>query len=118
MSADAQHRRKEVPQTAVYPAEEVSDAPPLDGHERGFDRWITAILPAALLIVSVFILPIILLAANSFHRHTTLGQVSSEFTLENYRLFLTDPFYLEILGRTFLLGAVVVTICTLLGYPV
>ena len=38
------------------------------------------------------------------------AQVGDEFTLENYRNFFTDGFYLKILLNTFWLGAVVVVV--------
>jgi ABC-type spermidine/putrescine transport system permease subunit I len=44
--------------------------------------------------------------------------VGDELTLENYRSFLTDGFYLKIVLNTFWLGAVVVICCLVIGYPV
>ncbi|MGY2049733.1 ABC transporter permease [Methylobacterium sp. JK268] len=40
------------------------------------------------------------------------------YTLDHYRAVLTDPYYLRIIGRTFLLAGVVTLITAVLGYPV
>lgn len=40
------------------------------------------------------------------------------YTLEHYRTVLTDPYFLRIIGRTFLLAAVVTLITAVAGYPI
>lgn len=81
------------------------------------DRWAMLLLPALMALTLVFILPIVLLASQSFHPSAGLGVVGPEWTLENYRNFVTDPFYLGILLDTLLLGVIVVTVCMIVGYP-
>lgn len=75
------------------------------------------VLPAVIVLVAVFLLPIAHLSTNSFYPHKTLGQVGDQLTLENYGRFISDPFYLSILFYTFWLGFIVVTACLVLGYP-
>lgn len=79
--------------------------------------WGFLIIPAAVVLLIVFWLPTVLLAMNSFHRNQGLGQVSSDWTIENYVKFLSDPFYYGILLETFGLGVVVVCICIIIAYP-
>jgi putative spermidine/putrescine transport system permease protein len=80
--------------------------------------WVLAALPGVALLLLVFALPFLVLAENSLHLDEGLAQVSAEFTLSNYFTFLTDPFYLEILARTVLMGLIVVAGCAVLAYPV
>jgi putative spermidine/putrescine transport system permease protein len=80
--------------------------------------WGGLILPAALLLTLVFVLPIGQLALNSFHRNAGMGIVDPAWTLDNYLKFLGDPFYYGILLDTLLLGVVVVSICLVIGFPV
>jgi putative spermidine/putrescine transport system permease protein len=82
------------------------------------DLWLLALAPVLVTLAVAFFLPVLFLAANSLHRSTGMGQVGEEFTLDNYWSFLRDPFYLGIMLETFWLGAIVVMICVVLGYPV
>ena len=81
-------------------------------------RWGWYSLPGTIVLGLVFGFPIAYLCVNSFFRHAGLGQVEPDFTLANYSKFLTDWFYLSILADTFLLGAIVVSACVVLAYPV
>jgi putative spermidine/putrescine transport system permease protein len=83
-----------------------------------FDQWSLLLLPGLLALTVTFFLPMLLIASNSLHPNLGLAAVGSSWTLENYAKFLTDPFYLEILVETLFLGAVVVTVCMFIGYPV
>jgi putative spermidine/putrescine transport system permease protein len=80
--------------------------------------WGGLILPAVLVLILVFVLPIGQLALNSFHRNAGLGIVDPAWTLDNYLKFLGDPFYYGILLDTLLLGVLVVSICLVIGFPV
>ena len=82
------------------------------------DRWALMLLPGLAALTTVFFLPIVLLATNSFHPNEGLATVGPNWTLTNYVSFLTDTFYLGILFNTFELAAIVVIICMLIGYPV
>jgi putative spermidine/putrescine transport system permease protein len=80
--------------------------------------WWLVLLPGVLVLLLVFVLPVLSLASNSLHLNAGLGKVAPELTLRNYWVFLTDPFYLGILLYSFQLGAIVVGVCIVLGYPV
>jgi putative spermidine/putrescine transport system permease protein len=80
--------------------------------------WELLIVPALLLFIVMFVLPIAYLAVNSFHPFTGMGTFGDEWTAQNYVRFLTDRYYLGVLFDTFRVGFIVVTICMVIGYPV
>jgi putative spermidine/putrescine transport system permease protein len=80
--------------------------------------WSWFLLPALLLLLVVFFLPIVLLFSFSLRPHLGPGTVGDGVTLDNYLRFLTDPFYLGVLVDTLIIGFVVVSICLVLAYPV
>jgi putative spermidine/putrescine transport system permease protein len=80
--------------------------------------WGGLIVPAVLVLLLVFVLPIGQLALNSFHLKSGPGMIDPAWTLDNYVRFLSDPFYYGILLETFILGIVVVSICLVIGFPV
>lgn len=80
--------------------------------------WGGLIVPALLVLLLVFVLPIGQLAVNSFHAKAGPGMIDPSWTLDNYIRFLTDPFYYGVLFETFLLGIIVVSICLVIGFPV
>lgn len=55
--------------------------------------------------------------AYSFYRFIPGGQQVSAFIPDNYLRFLTDPFYLQILADTLLMGVAVTFFALLLSYP-
>jgi putative spermidine/putrescine transport system permease protein len=80
--------------------------------------WAMLSLPMVVTLALVFAIPIACLLVLSFFNMTGPAAVGDEFTLENYRNFFTDGFYLKIVLNTFWLGGVVVICCLLIGYPV
>lgn len=80
-------------------------------------KWALLSVPMVLTLAVVFALPIGSLIFLSFFGMTGPAQVSDEFSLENYRNFITDPFYYRIILNTFWLGGVVVICCLIIGYP-
>ncbi|MDF3074906.1 MAG: ABC-type spermidine/putrescine transporter, permease [Alphaproteobacteria bacterium] len=80
--------------------------------------WGGLIVPAVLVLLIVFVLPIGQLALNSLHVKAGPGMIDPTWTLDNYIRFLSDPFYYGILLETFILGIVVVSICLVIGFPV
>jgi putative spermidine/putrescine transport system permease protein len=78
-------------------------------------NWL--ILPAVLMLLPAFVLPLILLAARSLHPAASMGQESTTLTLTNYQRFLSDPFYWQLLGNTSMLGALVAVTALLLALP-
>ncbi|TPJ38277.1 ABC transporter permease [Mesorhizobium sp. B2-6-5] len=73
---------------------------------RDLGRWLP-LVPVLLFLLGFFVAPI----GELLHRSATDG--SSAY----YKIF-TDTYYLAVVGRTFMLSAVVTAISTLLGYPV
>jgi len=80
--------------------------------------WALASLPMTAVLTFVFAVPIGCLIVLSFFSMTGPAAVDDQFTLQNYRNFFTDGFYLKIILNTFWLGAVVVFFCLIIGYPV
>jgi putative spermidine/putrescine transport system permease protein len=81
-------------------------------------NWAMLSVPMVLTLAVVFALPIGSLIGLSFFGMTGPAQVGDEFSLENYRNFVTDAFYHRIIFNTFWLGGVVVLCCLIVGYPV
>ncbi|AMN41171.1 ABC transporter permease [Rhodoplanes sp. Z2-YC6860] len=81
-------------------------------------KWALLSAPMLLTLAIVFAVPIGWLIALSFFSSTGPAQVGDEVSLENYRNFITDPFYYRIIFNTFWLGGVVVLCCLIVGYPV
>lgn len=67
-------------------------------------------LPLLILIILAFNIPLILMLLRSFF--------SPEPTLEHYIYILENPIYLQILGNTFRIAAMVTILSIVLGYPV
>jgi putative spermidine/putrescine transport system permease protein len=85
---------------------------------RRIDIWVWILLFPAVVLGTVFGMPIADLIALSFHEMSGPGQVGSDLTLQNYVAFITDPFFLGMLWNTFVLGLIVVLSCLIIGYPV
>ncbi len=96
----------------------IAGAAPASGRHAVWRDWTWFALPAVALLAVVFFVPMAYLAGFSLHPHRGPGAMGKEFTLANYVRFVSDPFYLGILADTLLIGAIVVSVCLLLGYPV
>jgi len=75
------------------------------------------VLPALVIIVFFFIIPLVLLLFLGFVEFEK-GKIIYNFSLSNYSRFFFDRFYLLILGRTFVTAIVVTFLCIALGYPI
>jgi putative spermidine/putrescine transport system permease protein len=95
---------------------EQSDAPART--RRAADVWLWIVLPTTVVFALIFVAPLADLIQLSFHAMTGPAQVGSAFTFANYRAFITDPFFLQILLRTCWLGLLVTLGCLAIGYPV
>ena len=82
------------------------------------DVWLWVLLPTVAALALIFGLPLADLIAVSLHEMTGPAQVGDTLTLEHYRAFVTDPFFITMVARTFWLGFLVVALCLLIGYPV
>lgn len=85
---------------------------------RQADPWLWILLPTLAVFGLIFAAPLVDLVALSFHQMSGPAQVGAAFTLANYRAFVTDAFYLEMLLRTCGLGLLVTLGCLVLSYPV
>jgi putative spermidine/putrescine transport system permease protein len=85
---------------------------------RQADPWLWIMLPTLAVFGLIFAAPLADLILLSFHQMSGPAQVDAAFTLANYRAFVTDPFYLEMLLRTCGLGLLVAFSCLVIGYPV
>ena len=74
--------------------------------------------PALLLLLFAFIAPVALVAPTSLRTYNPGIGIGSGVTLEHYVKFLTDSYYLEIIGRTLALGFIVTFLTLVIGYPV
>lgn len=76
------------------------------------------LLPALLLMIGLFIVPVILLFAVSLWKFNPGGAfVPTSPTIENYLRYLTHPHYRSVILRTLEQGFLTATVCLLLGYP-
>jgi putative spermidine/putrescine transport system permease protein len=70
-------------------------------------------LPLAGFFLVFFITPLFLLVFVSLHADPEMKR----FGFDQFRRFLSDPFSLNVLGRTLLVGAETTALCLLLGFP-
>ena len=75
------------------------------------------LLPAVLLLLVAFVLPVALLVPTSFRPYVPLVGITGGFTAGYYTRLVTDSYYLEIIGRTLALGLSVTLSTLLIGYP-
>ena len=80
-------------------------------------NWNLLSLPGVVFLVGAFLIPLFFLVSKSFQLDAGRARLEPGFTLANYTRFFGDEFYLGILGRTLLLGLVVVSSCVVLAYP-
>ena len=73
--------------------------------------------PSLMLLLAAFLAPLAFLVPVSFRPYVPGRGIGEGFTGEHYVRFFTDLYYLEIFGRTILLGAIVTTMTLLVGYP-
>jgi len=73
--------------------------------------------PGLLILVALFALPLLFLAWVSLWRHSPNSFGPTPLTLENYRRFLFDGFFLRSILRTLQLGIVTTLVTLALGYP-
>lgn len=77
--------------------------------------WLCA--PAALAVLALIAIPLLMAFSLSFHAPLPNGGIGSTFTTQNYASIVTDPYYLRIFARTFVLATIVTVICILIGVP-
>ncbi|MFI4989134.1 MAG: ABC transporter permease, partial [Alphaproteobacteria bacterium] len=78
---------------------------------------VAALLPVLLVMLGCFLWPLAGAALNSLHPNGPSGIDGSHWTLANYATLL-DGFYLDVLGRTLRVSALIAAITAVLAYPV
>jgi spermidine/putrescine transport system permease protein len=74
------------------------------------------LLPASLVTIGLFLVPMMIVFAYSLMTRGPYGGQGLPLTLENYQRFL-DPLYGEILLRSFWIAAETTILCLILGFP-
>jgi putative spermidine/putrescine transport system permease protein len=74
--------------------------------------------PVLALLLIAFLIPVGVMLPTSFKPYIPGTGIGTGFTLQNYVKAVSDLYYLEIIGRTIMLGAVVTGLTLLVGYPV
>ena len=73
--------------------------------------------PSLITLFVLMILPIGIMTIFSFYEFVTAGVEKEVFTTQNWRDFLTDPFYHMFLWKTIRVSSITAILCALLGYP-
>lgn len=76
------------------------------------------LLPATLLFLAFFVVPLGMLVVNSFYGYSRLSGIVKVMSFDNYLAIFTDIYNLSIIGRTLRLGLFTSLLTLLLGYPV
>lgn len=80
--------------------------------------YFVQVLPAILIMLFLFVVPVALLFIVSLWRFIPGGALSAtSLTLENYTRYFLEPHYQKVIGRTLQQGFLTATVCLLLGYP-
>jgi len=88
-------------------------------HFYGAKKRYLYLLPAVPVIIfffAFFVYPLFEMLKVSLWKSLPYGEYEKVLTLENYVRFLTDPFYLKVLWRSFLLGVAVTAVTIPLGF--
>jgi spermidine/putrescine transport system permease protein len=80
-------------------------------------RGMTLLSPTFLYALVFLVGPILVVIAHSFWTQTYLT-IDRSFTLENYRIALTEPIYRDLLMRSLYISLVVSVITVVLAYPI
>lgn len=75
------------------------------------------LLPALVVLLPFFFIPLALLFRNSLNRDDPLLMMVPDVTIENYAKALTDPFFLQLFSNTIGAAAFVAVVATAIAYP-
>ena len=86
---------------------------------RGGRRSTAALLvgPATIFVTIGLLVPIVILFRYSLNQFVPGKMMVEAFTLENYVLFFTDPYYTAAFYRTLRVAVIVTALCLLLAFP-
>ena len=95
-------------------------APPtaIGGRRAARLRQFAPFLPAAVIIVGLFLVPLALMFAFSFWSTDENLDVIPVWSLENYQNFFTNPTYVRTLFKTMLIGTGVTIVCLAIAFAV
>jgi putative spermidine/putrescine transport system permease protein len=79
---------------------------------------ISMVLPASAVVILFLVLPLVLLFRYSLNRFEPGQFMVEAMTIENYRKFFSDPYYLAVLETTVLMALGVTAACLLAAFPV
>ncbi|MEF2074716.1 ABC transporter permease [Consotaella aegiceratis] len=82
----------------------------------GLKSWLLS-GPALALFLPFLLAPLAMTFALSFNSFSFYGGIEQTFDLHNYAAILTDSYYYEIFGRTFLIALVTTAISAVIGVP-
>jgi putative spermidine/putrescine transport system permease protein len=74
--------------------------------------------PAVVVYLVLFVVPFGNLIVSSFYDYSRLTGIVRDPTVKNYVRFWTDPFYLDILVRTFRVSLIATAVTLVVGFPV
>ncbi len=84
---------------------------------RGVRAPWTLAAPALMLFVGVLVIPLAMTVMLSFHDWGQYKGIEPVFILKNWREIATDPYYIEMFGRTFRIALLTTLITAILGAP-
>ncbi|MCF8070656.1 MAG: ABC transporter permease [Desulfobacterales bacterium] len=79
-------------------------------------KYLLPAIPMLLFLIIFFVYPSVIMVKYSFNKSLLYGEIENTFTFENYINFFTDPFYLKVVWRSFVLGFWVTAITIPFGY--
>ncbi len=82
------------------------------------NKFLLVFLPALLVVIIFFFIPVFTLLRVSFYEYTGMGLFRPAFSFAGYIKFLTDPFYVKIILFTLEIAFLVTLIAIVTGYPV
>jgi putative spermidine/putrescine transport system permease protein len=74
--------------------------------------------PATAIVVLIIVVPALQLVRYSFNHFDAVEMMQSALTVENYRQFFADPYYLTVLVTTLKVAALCTALALILGFPV
>src|SRR5215470_17046379 len=105
------HGRRARPRVVAGGHPALSPPLPMTALEERRDRLrhLLALAPALIVLAALFAYPLLGIVMRSVYK--------SGYTLDLYRQIFRVPVYLQVLGATFKVAAIVTLVCLLLGYP-
>ncbi len=87
----------------------------MNNHAKNLPYWLAT--PGALVMLSLVAIPLVMTFSLSFFSVQADGKIGPSVTLANYIGIVSDGYYLQIFGRTFILSLVTTFVCIAIGVP-